>query len=81
MLISNQGTLVRTRIEEVSQLSRNTKGVTLIRLAAGERLVGIERIPELEGDGEDGDEEDGDSSALPPPAAEGVSPVEPGEDS
>ena len=50
MLISNQGTLVRTRVDEVSQLGRNTQGVMLIRLGEGERLVGVERIPELEGD-------------------------------
>ena len=49
MLISNQGTLVRTRVDEVSVLSRNTQGVTLIRLGENERLVGVERIPELEG--------------------------------
>ncbi len=39
MLISDRGTLVRTRVAEVSQLGRNTQGVTLIRLAAGESLV------------------------------------------
>src|SRR5690606_428168 len=57
MLISNQGTLVRTRVDEVSQLSRNTQGVTLIRLGEGERLVGVERIPELEGAAEIDDED------------------------
>jgi len=45
MLISDKGTLVRTSIEEVSVLSRNTQGVRLIRLSqADERLVGVERI-------------------------------------
>src|SRR5690606_37869397 len=62
MLISNQGTLVRTRVDEVSQLSRNTQGVTLIRLGEGERLVGVERIPELEGAEET--EEDGDAAPM-----------------
>jgi DNA gyrase subunit A len=46
MLISDQGTLVRTRVGEVSSLSRNTQGVTLIKLAADETLVGLERIQE-----------------------------------
>ena len=46
MLISDQGTLVRTRVNEVSSLSRNTQGVTLIRLAADETLVGLERVQE-----------------------------------
>ncbi len=46
MLISDQGTLVRTRTDEVSVLSRNTQGVRLIRLKQGENLVGVERIEE-----------------------------------
>ena len=44
MLISNQGTLVRTRVAEVSQLGRNTQGVTLIRLPADEALVSVVRL-------------------------------------
>jgi DNA gyrase subunit A len=39
---------VRTPVEEISVLGRNTQGVRLIRLADGERLVGIERIESLE---------------------------------
>ena len=62
MLISNQGTLVRTRVGEVSLLSRNTQGVTLIRLDKDEHLVGIERIPELE---DVVDEETAESSIEP----------------
>ena len=46
MLISDQGTLVRTRVDEVSSLGRNTQGVTLIKLAKGEHLVGLERVQE-----------------------------------
>ncbi|WP_442909254.1 DNA gyrase subunit A [Halopseudomonas sp.] len=46
MLISDQGTLVRTRVSEVSCLSRNTQGVMLIRLASDEKLVGLERVQE-----------------------------------
>ena len=44
MLITDGGKLVRTRVNEVSVLGRNTQGVTLIRLSAGEHLVGLERI-------------------------------------
>jgi DNA gyrase subunit A len=54
MLISDQGTLVRTRVEEVSVLGRNTQGVRLIRLKEGEHLVGVERIEEA--DEESGEE-------------------------
>lgn len=46
MLISDQGTLVRTRSDEVSVLSRNTQGVRVIKLKKGEQLVGVERIDE-----------------------------------
>ncbi len=46
MLISNQGTLVRTRADEVSVLGRNTQGVRVIRTKAGESLVGVQRIDE-----------------------------------
>ena len=46
MLISNQGTLVRTRTDEVSVLSRNTQGVRVIRTKEGESLVGVQRIEE-----------------------------------
>jgi DNA gyrase subunit A len=46
MLISSTGTLVRTPVDEISVLGRNTQGVRLIRLAEGERLTGIERIEE-----------------------------------
>jgi DNA gyrase subunit A len=48
MLISSTGTLVRTPVDEISVLGRNTQGVRLIRLADNERLVGIERIESLE---------------------------------
>ena len=44
MLITDGGKLVRTRVNEVSVLGRNTQGVKLISLADGERLVGLERI-------------------------------------
>lgn len=50
MLISDHGTLVRTRVEEISVMSRNTQGVRLIRLSGEERLVGVERVDEPEYD-------------------------------
>lgn len=49
MLISDQGTLVRTRVDEISLVGRNTQGVRLISLSADEHLVGIERIEEIAG--------------------------------
>ena len=57
MLISNQGTLVRTRVDEVSIQGRNTQGVRIVRTKDGEQLVGIQRIeepePELEPESDD----------------------------
>jgi DNA gyrase subunit A len=47
MLISNKGTLVRTRVEGISVVSRNTQGVNLIRLSEGELLVGVEAIADI----------------------------------
>ncbi|AND68054.1 DNA gyrase subunit A [Dyella thiooxydans] len=64
MLISNQGTLVRTRVAEVSQLSRNTQGVTLIKLPADEALVSVVRLDAEEENGEEG--ETANSDGLPP---------------
>ena len=61
MLISAGGTLVRTRVHEISVMGRNTQGVRLISLDAGENLVGIERILE---------DKDGDDDDAAPDAAE-----------
>ena len=47
MLISNRGTLVRTRVSEVSVVGRNTQGVTLIRTAEDEKIVALQRIEEI----------------------------------
>ena len=48
MLITSGGTLVRTRIDEISVMGRNTQGVKLISLDSGEKLSGIERIANVE---------------------------------
>jgi len=47
MLISSNGTLVRTPVDQVSIVGRNTQGVKLIRLDEGERLVGVQGIGSL----------------------------------
>ena len=53
MLISGGGTLVRTRVNEISVMGRNTQGVRLIALDEGEQLVGIERVIEDRGEVDD----------------------------
>ncbi|PWC15093.1 DNA gyrase subunit A [Brenneria roseae subsp. americana] len=46
MMITDAGTLVRTRVSEVSIVGRNTQGVTLIRTAEDEHVVGLQRVAE-----------------------------------
>ena len=44
LLISDGGTLVRTRAAGISRVSRNTQGVTLMRLGKGEKLQAVEAL-------------------------------------
>jgi DNA gyrase subunit A len=48
MLISDKGTLVRTPADGVSIIGRNTQGVTIIRTADDEKVVGLQRIEEIQ---------------------------------
>ncbi len=68
LLISDGGTLVRTRAAEISQVGRNTQGVTLIRLAADESLQAIERVDASldEEEGESATDDVREQPALPP---------------
>ncbi|MBT4766191.1 MAG: DNA gyrase subunit A, partial [Methylococcales bacterium] len=50
MLITDAGTLVRTRINEITVVGRNTQGVTIIKLGKNERVVGVDRIAGLPDD-------------------------------
>lgn len=56
MLISDQGTLIRTPVKYISVVGRNTKGVTLVSLKEGEKLAGIERVLEIKNGVEDSPE-------------------------
>ncbi|MDE3142292.1 MAG: DNA gyrase subunit A [Pseudomonadota bacterium] len=68
VLISDRGTLVRTRVAEVSQLGRNTQGVTLIRLPTDESLVGVVRLAQDDDERADGQSDaaaaDGDTDII-----------------
>lgn len=55
MLITDQGTLVRFKIKELSIIGRNTQGVRLINIASGEHLVGMQRIEEIQDAEEQGE--------------------------
>lgn len=48
MLISDRGTLVRTRVIEISQVSRGAQGVTLMNVQESERLVSVGSVQEVE---------------------------------
>ncbi len=52
MLISSNGTLVRTPVDDISVQGRNTQGVRLIRVGSEQRLVGVARIVSIEEDDE-----------------------------
>lgn len=77
ILITDQGTLVRTRVSEVSCQGRNTQGVTLIRLTNDEHLVGVVRVVEddedldddVDGEVVEGEVADANAEAAPDDAA------------
>ena len=50
MLITTGGVLIRTRVNEVREMTRATQGVTLINLDDGEKLAGLERVVEADED-------------------------------
>ena len=53
MLISSNGTLVRTPVDDISVQGRNTQGVRLIRVEEGQRLVGVARIEPIDDEDEE----------------------------
>jgi DNA gyrase subunit A len=63
MLMTNSGKVIRTRIREVSVISRNTQGVTLMDVDVGERVVGAARLAEREDDEGPGPEAEGTDAA------------------
>ncbi|GGF58101.1 DNA topoisomerase (ATP-hydrolyzing) subunit A [Alteromonas lipolytica] len=69
MLISDAGTLVRTRVSEVSTVGRNTQGVRLIRTGDSEHLVALQRIEEID-DAELIETEDGEAETVETNAAQ-----------
>jgi DNA gyrase subunit A len=66
MLISSNGTLVRTPVKDISVLGRNTQGVRLIRIDDDARLVSVECIVIEAGEGGEAGEVEGEAAAEPP---------------
>ncbi|PIY21660.1 MAG: DNA gyrase subunit A, partial [Deltaproteobacteria bacterium CG_4_10_14_3_um_filter_60_8] len=58
MMITDGGKIIRTRMVDVRVIGRNTQGVKLFDLGDGEKVVGVDRVAEPEGDGELSDESD-----------------------
>jgi DNA gyrase subunit A len=56
MLITDGGILVRTPVDGISVVGRNTQGVRIIRLDAGEKVIGVDRIEGLAGEDVEEDE-------------------------
>jgi len=50
MLSTDQGTLLRTNVEQISLVSRNTQGVRLMNVRDGETIAGFARVAEAESD-------------------------------
>ncbi|MGY0504361.1 DNA gyrase subunit A [Luteimonas sp. e5] len=72
LLISDGGTLVRTPAADIAQVGRAAQGVTLMRVAAGEKLQAIERLDvSLEDAAEDADADmsEAGGGASPPEAS------------
>lgn len=69
MMITDAGTLVRTRVSEVNIVGRNTQGVILIRTAPDEHVVGLQRVVEPVDDEDldaiDGSAAEGDDDIIP----------------
>lgn len=61
MLVTNGGTLVRTKVAEISVIGRNTQGVRLIRLSDQENVVTVQRIADIELESDDPDACDGEA--------------------
>jgi DNA gyrase subunit A len=57
MMVTDKGKLIRTDISSINIISRNTQGVRLINLGAGEKLIGIARLFDEDGEAQDLDSE------------------------
>jgi DNA gyrase subunit A len=62
MLITNGGVLIRTRVNEIREMSRATQGVTLINLGEGEKLSGLQCI--FDRDDENGENSNGTNGST-----------------
>lgn len=64
MLITSGGILVRTKVDEISIVGRNTQGVRVIRLDKNEKVVGVDRVDGLDDDDDQDESNEIDSSIV-----------------
>ncbi len=55
MMVTDKGKLIRTSIDGINVISRNTQGVRLINLSQSEQLIGIARLPDEEDEADTAD--------------------------
>jgi DNA gyrase subunit A len=70
MMVTDKGKLIRTAIDGINVISRNTQGVKLINLSPKETLIGIARLPEGEAGPETDGEENGEADENQDPTDE-----------
>ncbi len=80
ILISDQGTLVRTKADEVSVQGRNTQGVRLINIIEGESLVGLARVDEPEETPDDTEDDAEENDSVEPTSPNNATDVDAGQD-
>ncbi len=75
IVVTSGGKVIRTRVDEISVLGRNTQGVRIIRIDDKERVVAVARV--LEGAEETAEAAGGDASVRGVDPADSGSAVEP----
>lgn len=80
MLVTDKGKLIRTGVDSISVISRNTQGVKLINLSLEERLIGAARLPREEDDTDEMDTEEMDTPEFEEEAGEDSGAPDDGED-
>ncbi|CCG19217.1 DNA gyrase subunit A [Taylorella asinigenitalis 14/45] len=65
MLITTDGIVVRTKVEQIREMGRATQGVTLIRVDQGTKLSGVQRVVETVTEGDLGQQETEDEEPSP----------------
>jgi DNA gyrase subunit A len=60
MMITKNGIMIRVPVEGIRITGRNTQGVKVMNLTAGDLVVDVARVVKEEGD-ENGDDDEGDA--------------------